>query len=79
MGSPTYMGGAAAQFKAFIDATSDEWSKQRWANKIAAGFTCGSSLNGDQTACLQAMNTLASLQGMLWVGLDTACGYKTLV
>ncbi len=76
MGSPTYMGGVAAQFKAFIDATSDVWSEQRWANKIAAGFTCGSGINGDQTACLQAMNTLASQQGMLWVGLDTAHGVR---
>ena len=28
-GSPTYMGGPAAQFKAFADASSDRWSEQR--------------------------------------------------
>ena len=26
-GSPTYMGGPAAQFKAFADATSDRWNE----------------------------------------------------
>jgi hypothetical protein len=31
VGSPTYMGGPAAQFKTFADATSNRWSEQRWA------------------------------------------------
>lgn len=69
-GSPTYMGSVAAQFKAFADATSDQWCEQLWAGKLAAGFTCGSGLNGDQTATLQYMATLANQQGMLWMGLD---------
>ena len=73
-GSPTYMGGPAAQFKAFADATSDLWCKQGWANKIAAGFTCGSAMNGDQSSTLHYFATLASQHGMLWVGLDTTCG-----
>ena len=46
-GSPTYMGGPAAQFKVFADVTSDRWSGQRWANKVATGFTTGSCANGD--------------------------------
>ena len=70
MGSPTYMGGVAAQFKAFADATSPYWSKQQWVNKVAAGFTCGSGLNGDQSISLQYLNTLANQHGMYWVGLD---------
>ncbi|WP_315983962.1 flavodoxin family protein [Aliamphritea spongicola] len=69
-GSPTYMGSVAAQFKAFADATSDQWCEQLWAGKLAAGFTCGSGLNGDQAATLQYMATLANQQGMLWMGLD---------
>ena len=71
MGSPTYMGGVAAQFKAFADASSDYWSEQAWSNKVAAGFTCGSALNGDQSMSLQYLFTLASQHGMYWVGLDT--------
>ncbi|MCK6262972.1 flavodoxin family protein [Vibrio sp. ZSDE26] len=69
-GSPTYMGGVAAQFKAFADASSDSWSHQKWANKIAAGFTSGGALNGDQSCTLQYMQTLASQHGMIWLGLD---------
>ncbi|WP_261845001.1 flavodoxin family protein [Aliamphritea ceti] len=70
-GSPTYMGSVAAQFKAFADATSELWCEQRWAGKLAAGFTCGSALNGDQAATLQYMATLANQQGMLWLGLSS--------
>lgn len=68
--SPTYMGGPAAQFKAFADATSDFWLGQDWAGKLAAGMTCGSAYNGDQSATLQYFSTLASQHGMLWLGLD---------
>lgn len=52
MGSPTYMGGVSAQLKAFADASSEYWSEQQWTNKVAAGFTCGSTLNGDQSNSL---------------------------
>ncbi len=75
-GTPTYMGGVSAQLKAFIDATSELWCEQEWAGKIAAGFTCGSSFNGDQSSTLQYLITLASQQGMFWIGLDSATGYK---
>ncbi len=75
-GSPTYMGGVSAQFKAFADATSELWCDQEWSGKIAAGFTSGGAMNGDQTGSLQYLVTLASQQGMLWVGLDSAHGYK---
>jgi NAD(P)H dehydrogenase (quinone) len=78
MGSPTYMGGVAAQFKAFADASSERWDSQRWRNKFAAGFTVGSCLNGDQANSLQYMATLASQHGMLWVGLDLAGGYNSV-
>lgn len=74
--SPTYMGGVAAQFKSFIDATGGIWSKQMWAGKFAAGITCGTALNGDQSSTLQCLSLFASQHGMLWVGLDTAYGYN---
>ncbi len=69
--SPTYMGGVAAQFKAFADATSDFWESQQWSTKIAAGITSGSALNGDQSSTLQYFSILASQHGMCWIGLDS--------
>ncbi|HHF3112596.1 TPA: flavodoxin family protein [Vibrio diabolicus] len=69
-GSPTYMGGVAAQFKAFADASSESWYYQKWASKIAAGFTSGGAMNGDQSCTLQYLQTLANQHGMMWVGLD---------
>ena len=74
--SPTYMGGVAAQFKAFVDATSDLWTRQEWAGKYAAGITSGSSLNGDQSTTLLYLITFANQHGMLWIGLDAAHGFK---
>ena len=73
-GSPTYMGGAAAQFKAFADASSDRWSQQRWANKFAAGFTTGALAGGDQLHTLTYFSILAAQHGMLWCGLDIPGG-----
>jgi len=69
-GSPTYMGGPAAQFKAFADASSDRWEGQQWNNKVAAGFTTGSNAGGDQLCCLQYFSILAAQHGMFWVTLD---------
>ncbi|OKO75799.1 flavodoxin family protein [Bradyrhizobium sp. AS23.2] len=73
-GSPTYMGGPSAQFKAFADASSDRWSKQNWANKIAAGFTTGTCPSGDQLHTLTYFTILAAQHGMLWCGLDVPGG-----
>jgi len=73
-GSPTYMGGPAAQFKAFADATSERWTTQRWADKVAAGFTTGSCANGDQGHTLTYFTILAAQHGMLWCGLDIPGG-----
>jgi NAD(P)H dehydrogenase (quinone) len=74
-GSPTYMGRAAAQVKAFADASSDRWDAQRWAGKVAAGFTTGSCPSGDQLATLQYFAILAAQHGMVWTGLDIPGGY----
>lgn len=73
-GSPTFMGGPAAQFKAFADASSDRWTEQKWANKIAAGFTTGALAGGDQLHTLTYFTILAAQHGMLWCGLDIAGG-----
>ncbi|MBR0720652.1 flavodoxin family protein [Bradyrhizobium manausense] len=73
-GTPTYMGGPSAQFKAFADASSDRWSQQRWVNKIAAGFTTGACAAGDQLHTLSYLTILAAQHGMLWCGLDIPGG-----
>ncbi|WP_456296718.1 flavodoxin family protein [Vibrio sp. AK197] len=77
-GSPTYMGSPAAQFKAFMDASSDCYVAKAWRNKIAAGFTSGGSLNGEQQQTLLAMFALACQHGMLWAGLDVSQFTDTL-
>lgn len=67
-GAPTYMGGAAADFKKFADASSKPWFGQKWKNKIAGGFTNSASLNGDKYATLMSFVTLAMQHSMIWVG-----------
>ncbi|MBE9160715.1 flavodoxin family protein [Nodosilinea sp. LEGE 06152] len=67
-GSPTYMGGVAAQFKAFIDAASSAWFAQQWKDKIAAGFTHSSSPSGDKQGTLLYLAINAAQHGMVWIG-----------
>ena len=49
-GAPTYMGGASAPMKAFIDATSKPWYARAWKNKLAGGFTNSGGYSGDIAA-----------------------------
>jgi NAD(P)H dehydrogenase (quinone) len=77
-GSPTYMGGPAAQFKAFADATGDRWSEGRWKDKVAAGFTTGSCANGDQSHTLNYFSVFAAQHAMIWCNLDIPGGYDAL-
>ena len=67
-GSPTYMGGASAEFKKFADASSKAWFSQKWKNKIAGGFTNSASMNGDKFSTIQYFITLAMQHSMIWVG-----------
>ncbi len=68
MGSPTYMGGAAWQFKKFADSSSKMWFTQAWKDKIAAGFTNSATINGDKFSTISYMITLAMQHGMVWIG-----------
>jgi len=68
-GSPTFMGGPAAQFKAFADASGERWYEQKWRDKFAAGFTVSGALSGDKFSTLQYFQTLAMQHGMVWIGL----------
>lgn len=67
-GSPTYMGGVAAQFKAFIDGASGAWAQQLWKDKLAGGFTHSGSLSGDKQGTLIYLAINAAQHSMIWVG-----------
>jgi NAD(P)H dehydrogenase (quinone) len=66
-GSPTYMGGVAAQFKAFVDAASGIWFQQGWKDKLAAGFTHSGSPSGDKQGTLIYMAINAAQHNMIWI------------
>ena len=68
-GSATYMGGPAAQFKAFADACGGKWYAGAWRDKIAAGFTVSMGASGDKLSTLHYFFTLAMQLGMIWIGL----------
>ncbi|MDF1854617.1 flavodoxin family protein [Pseudooceanicola sp.] len=70
-GTPTYMGGPAAGFKTFMDATgSDIWVGRHWLDKLAGGFTGGVNTGGDKLATLSSLAIFAAQHGMIWVGQD---------
>jgi multimeric flavodoxin WrbA len=73
-GAPTYMAGASAPFKAFLDGTSSRWAEQRWKDKLAAGFTNSAGYNGDKLNTLQQFALFAMQHGMVWVGLGLLPG-----
>lgn len=74
MGCPTYMGAASADFKKFMELSSQRWMEQRWADKLAAGFTNSGSQNGDKQNTLVELVTFAAQHGMLWVNLNQLPG-----
>ena len=69
MGSPTYMGGPAWQFKKFADASSKPWFALAWKDKVAGAFTNSASMNGDKGSTIAYLITLAMQHGMVYVGL----------
>jgi NAD(P)H dehydrogenase (quinone) len=75
-GSPTYMGGVAAQFKAFADAASSVWFTQGWKDKVAGGFTHSGSPSGDKQGTLLYLMINAMQQCMVWVGSADANNYS---
>ena len=73
-GGPTHMGSASKAFEGFAVASSWRWDQQVWKDKLAAGFTNGGNLSGDQTGALMRMATLAAQHGMIWVSLGLPPG-----
>ena len=75
-GSPTYMGGPSAVFKAFAEASAAPWADNlAWRDKIAAGFTNSKAMSGDKLNSLVYFAILAAQHGMVWVGLDEYPGW----
>lgn len=77
-GTPTYMGGPSAAFKAFMEASSKVWADNlRWRDKLAAGFTSSQCMNGDKLNTLISLAIFAAQHGMQWVGLDLYGGWNS--
>jgi len=76
-GTPTYMGSASAQFKAFMDASSQTvFATGAWKDKVAAGFTNAASRSGDKLNTLQQLAIYAAQLGMHWVNLGLPPGHN---
>lgn len=73
-GCPTYMGSPSAGLKAFMEASSGRWMEQKWADKLAAGFTNSGSMNGDKQNTLVDLATFAGQHGMNWITLGLMPG-----
>ena len=74
MGCPTYMGSPSADMKRFMEASSGRWMEQKWADKLAAGFTNSGSQNGDKQNTLVGIATFAAQHGMVWINLNIMPG-----
>lgn len=74
-GSPTYMGSQSSVFQTFAEATSRIWANQGWKDKLAAGFTNSSGVNGDKLNTLTSFAVLAAQHGMHWVNLGLLPGW----
>jgi len=77
-GAPTYMGSASAQFKTFMDATSNTVFAKGglWKDKLAAGFTNSAARSGDKLITLQQMAIFAAQHGMHWINLGLPPGHN---
>ncbi|RDB02578.1 flavodoxin family protein [Runella aurantiaca] len=76
-GSPTYFGNVSAEFKLFMESTGSAWANQHWKDKLAAGFTNSSSINGDKLNTLTNLSIFAAQHGMLWIPLGIMPQYDS--
>lgn len=67
-GCPTYMGTVSAEFKRFMDDSSNAWFNGLWRDKVAAGFTNSGSYSGDKLNTLMQFALFAMQHSMVWVG-----------
>jgi len=70
-GTPTYVAGPSAAFKAFEEASSSAVMSRgyAWKDKLAAGFTNSASRSGDKLATLIQLSLFAAQHGMHWINL----------
>ncbi len=76
-GSPTYFGNVSAEFKLFMESTGGVWARQLWKDKLAAGFTNSSSMNGDKLNTLTNLALFAAQHGMVWIPLGIMPQYDS--
>ena len=76
-GTPTYMGTVSAEFKAFMDKTSQFFANQPWKDKLAAAFTNSGSQHGDKLNTLISLLVFAAQHGMNWINLGLLPGHNT--
>jgi APA family basic amino acid/polyamine antiporter len=76
-GTPTYMGTVSAEFKAFMDKTSQFWADQPWKDKLAAAFTNSGSQHGDKLNTLISLTVFAAQHGMHWINLGLLPGHNS--
>jgi multimeric flavodoxin WrbA len=76
-GSPTYFGNVSAEFKLFMESTGSAWARQLWKDKLAAGFTNSSSMNGDKLNTLTNLSIFAAQHGMVWIPLGIMPEYDS--
>jgi multimeric flavodoxin WrbA len=76
-GTPTYMGTVSAEFKAFMDKTSQFWANQPWKDKLAAAFTNSGSQHGDKLNTLISLSVFAAQHGMNWINLGLLPGHNS--
>ena len=70
-GTPTYVAGPSAAFKAFEEASSQAVMSRgfAWQDKLAAGFTNSGSRSGDKLSTLIQLSLFAAQHGMHWINL----------
>ena len=69
LGTPTRYGSAAAQMRAFLDATGGLWSSGALIGKVGSAFTSTASQHGGQETTLLTIATFFYHQGMLIAGV----------
>jgi len=69
LGTPTRYGAAAAQMRAFLDATGGLWSSGALIGKVGSAFTSTASQHGGQETTLLTMATFFYHHGMVIAGV----------
>jgi NAD(P)H dehydrogenase (quinone) len=69
LGSPTRFGSAAAQMRAFMDATGSLWGTGALIGKVGSAFSSTASQHGGQETTLLTMSTWFFHQGMVICGV----------